>query len=63
MVNDSNGDGDTTAVDWVLAIVGERAARPVGFFSRNVSVIARADDVEIVVKGGLHSAQAEGRVV
>ena len=28
MVNDINGDGDTTAVDWVLAIVGERAERP-----------------------------------
>ena len=28
MMNDSKGDGDTTAVDWVLAIVGERAERP-----------------------------------
>ena len=28
MMNDSNGDGHTTAVDWVLAIVGERAERP-----------------------------------
>ena len=28
MMNDSNGDGDTTAVDRVVAIVGERAERP-----------------------------------
>ena len=26
MVNDSNGDGDTTAVDWVLAIVGRESS-------------------------------------